>query len=246
MKIFTNIPSIIKLVDCLKYLRPHRKGIEEARAAGNLEEERKHILAATSTWGEKIFKTFDTNLIVKGLENIPEKGPVVFMGNHQGYADIFAYCAAFRKFQFGFIAKKELAKVPLYGPWITRIRSEFIERDDPRSSLQTINKGIELIEQGFSMAIFPEGTRSKCSQPNEFKKGAMKLATKPGVPIIPVTIDGSYKFFEENGCITPCDIHMIIHEPIETAGLDRKAEKELHAKVEAVILDGLRELGAIE
>jgi 1-acyl-sn-glycerol-3-phosphate acyltransferase len=74
----------------------------------------------------------------------------------------------------------------------------------------------------------------------------MKLATKPGVPIIPVTIDGSYKFFEENGCITPCDIHMIIHEPIETAGLDRKAEKELHAKVEAIILDGLRELGAIE
>ena len=57
---------------------------------------------------------------------------------------------------------------------------------------------------------------------------------------------GTAKFFEENGCITPCDIHMIIHEPIETAGLDRKAEKELHSKVEAIILDGLRELGAIE
>jgi len=246
MKIFANIPSIIKLVDCLKYLKPHRKGIETARAAGDFEEERKHILAATSTWGENVLKMFDCNLIVKGLDKLPEEGPVVFVGNHQGYADIISYCAAFQKFQFGFVAKNELAKVPLYGPWITRIRSVFIERDDPRASLQTINKGIDLIEQGFSMAIFPEGTRSKSSQPGEFKKGALKLATKPGVPIIPVTIDGTYKFFEENGCIKPCDINIIIHDPIPTAGISRKEEKELTAKVEGIILDGLKELGAID
>ncbi|MBQ4596525.1 MAG: 1-acyl-sn-glycerol-3-phosphate acyltransferase, partial [Firmicutes bacterium] len=136
MKIIPNIPSFIKLIHCLKYLNKHKKAIENAKAAGDLEKEREHILSATSLWGPMVFKMFNSKVNVEGLENLPEEGPVVFVGNHQGYADIIAYCAAFKKFQFGFIAKDELAKVPLYGPWIERIRSVFIERDDPRASLK--------------------------------------------------------------------------------------------------------------
>ncbi len=244
MKIIPNIPSFIKLIHCLKYLNQHKKAIEAAKAAGDLEEERKHILSATSCWGPMVFKMFDSKVNVEGLENLPEEGPVVFVGNHQGYADIIAYCAAFKKFQFGFIAKDELAKVPLYGPWIERIRSVFIERDDPRASLKAINKGIEYIEQGFSMVIFPEGTRSKGPEAGEFKRGALKLATKPGVPIIPVSLEGSYKFFETTGKISPAEMTIMVHPPIETKGLDRKEEKALTEKVEKIILDGVKELQA--
>lgn len=168
------------------------------RPPGDFEREREVILKASSLWGAMVFDMFNSKLNVTGLENVPDEGPVVFVGNHQGYADIIAYCAAFKKFQFGFVAKEELAKIPLYGPWIRRIRSVFIERDDPRASLEAINRGIEYIEQGFSLVIFPEGTRSKGPDPGEFRKGSLKLATKPKVPIIPVSLDGSYKFFEEN------------------------------------------------
>ena len=246
MKIFANIPGAYKLMHCLKYLKPYKKVIEDARAADDTELERKYILEATSKWGGIVMDMFGSKVNIHGAENLPDKGPVVLVGNHQGYADIFAYCAAFTKFQFAFVAKDDLAKIPLYGEWIRRIRSVFIERNDPRASLKAINQGIEYIEQGFSLVIFPEGTRSKGPMPGEFKKGALKLATKPGVPIVPVSLNGSYRMFEEEGYLKGAPIDIMVHEPIETKGISRKEEKELTEKVEQIIIGGLRELGAIE
>lgn len=242
MRIFSNIPGAIKLIDCLKYLKPYRIGIEEAKAEGNAVKEREFILKATSTWGPMVLDRFGSKLNIHGIENLPDQGPIVFVGNHQGYADIFAYCAAFQKFQFGFVAKDNLSKIPLYGEWIRRIGSVFIERDDARASLQAINEGIKKIENGYSLVIFPEGTRSKGTAPGEFKKGSLKLATKPGVPIVPVTINGSYKMFEEKGYLKGTDIDMIVHPPIETKGMSRRDEKELTGKVEEIIMSGLQKL----
>ena len=246
MKIFANIPGAIKMLKCLKYLQPYKVGIEEAKAAGDTEKEREYILKATSTWGPMVLKMIGTELTVEGMEKLPEKGPVVFIGNHQGYSDIFAYCAAFRKFQLGFVAKTMLSKIPFYGKWIRRTRSVFIKRDDARASLEAINEGIEYIKQGFSMVIFPEGTRSQGPEPGHFQRGSLKLATKPGVPIVPVSIHGSWRMFEETGCLKPTKISIMVHEPLETAGISRKEEKELAGKVEKIVVDGVRELQARE
>ncbi|MBQ9014865.1 MAG: 1-acyl-sn-glycerol-3-phosphate acyltransferase [Firmicutes bacterium] len=242
MKIFPNIPGFAKLVYCLKYFNPYRKKIEAAKAAGDFEEERAQILAATSSWGPMIMDMFGSEVLVEGLENLPEKGPVVLVGNHQGYADIAAYFAAFKKFQFAFVAKRELAQIPLYGKWMPRIRSVFIERDDPRASLEAIKEGVALIEQGFSLVIFPEGTRSKGPVPGPFMKGSLKLATKPGVPIVPVSMNGTYKMYEQIGVIRPATIRIIVHEPIPTAGLSRQEEKALNERVEQIVKDGVRQL----
>lgn len=246
MNIIANIPGAIKMLSCLRHLQPDKKHIEAARAAGNYEEERKWILKSTTTWGNHVMDIFGSTVTVYGEENLPDQGPVVFVGNHQGYADIFSYFKAFQKFQFAFVAKKELGEIPLYGKWIARIRSVFIERDDPRASLEAINRGIEYIKEGFSLAIFPEGTRSKGPDPGEFQKGALKLATKPGVPIIPVSLNGSYKMFEEPGHLTSANIEMIVHKPIPTEGLSRKEEKALPDIVEKIIVDGVRKLQANE
>lgn len=245
MKILPNIPGFAKLVYCLKYFNKYKKGIEAAKAGGNLEKERELILAATSTWGPMIMDMFGSTVEVEGLDNLPEKGPVVIVGNHQGYADIAAYFAAFQKFQFAFVAKKELAQIPLYGKWMPRIRSVFIERDDPRASLEAIKRGVELIEQGFSLVIYPEGTRSKGPVCGPFMKGSLKLATKPGVPIVPVSMHGTYKMFEQTGVLSPAKIRIIVHEPIPTEGLSRQEEKELNDRVEKIVVDGVRRL-AIE
>ncbi len=242
MKIFANIPGAYKLLYCLKYFRANKKEIIAAREAGDFEREREYILKSTSFWGTKVMEMFGSTVNVQGLENLPDKGPVVLVGNHQGYADIFAYFAAFQKFQFAFVAKENLAKIPFYGEWIRRIRSVFIKRDDPRASLKAISEGIEYIKQGFSLVIFPEGTRSKGPDPGRFHKGSLRLATKPGVPVVPVSLNGSYKMFEEEGYLKGAEIDIIVHKPIETANLSKEEEKELNDRVEKIIVDGVREL----
>ena len=242
MKIFANIPGAFKLVRSLKYMEPYKREIEKAKADGDFEREREYILKATSSWGPMVMEMFGSTVDARGLENLPDSGPVVMVGNHQGYADIFTYFATFRKFQFAFVAKEDLGRLPFYGKWIRRIRSVLIKRDDPRASLKAISEGIKYIEQGFSLVIFPEGTRSLGPNPGRFRKGPLKLATKPGVPIVPISINGSYKMFEEEGRLKGAHIDILVHEPIETKGLTKQEEKELNDKVEKIIVDGVREL----
>ena len=242
MKIFPNIPAAIRLMRDVKYFNKNLKRIEAAKAAGDFEEERRWILDSTSTFGPMIMEQFGCDLHIQGEENIPDEGPVVIMANHQGYADIPVLMAVFRKFQFGFIAKEYLAKLPMYGPWIPRIRGVYIENDNPRAALKAINTGIEYIGEGFSMAICPEGTRSKGGPVAPFMKGAMKLATKPGVPIIPVSINGTYRMFEETGVARGARIDVIVHPPIETADMSRQEEKALTDRVEGIIREGVEKL----
>lgn len=246
MKIFANIPGVYKLIHCLKYLKVNQAAIDTAKASGDRETEREYIRRSSAFWGPKVLEMFGSDLHVHGIENLPDHGPVVLVGNHQGYADIFTYCAAFQKFQFGFIAKEELAKLPLYGKWMERIRSVFIERKNPRASLLAIKKGIEYLNEGYSLVIFPEGTRSKGPDPGKFQKGALKLATKPKVPIVPISLNGTYRMFEEPGYLKGARIDVIVHEPIETKDLSRAEEKELGDRVEKIIVDGIRKLQAEE
>lgn len=247
MKIIQNIPGAVKLYGALRLLTKYKKNIEHYKAEENYEKERENIQLALSTWSNHLIKVFGVEMVIHGEENIPKDGPVVFIGNHQGYADIIVYSAAFTKhIPFGYVAKNELEKVPLYGEWIRRIRSVMIKRDDPRASLHAIEEGVDLINKGFSMMIFPEGTRSRSSEMAEFKRGAFKLATKPGVPIVPVSINGTYHMFEETGVIKGCRIDIMVHPPVETAGIDRKGEKQLCIDVEDTVRQGLEQLIKIQ
>ena len=246
MKILANIPAAFKLMRDVKYFNKNKKKIDNARAAGDFEEERKWILDSTSTFGRMVMEQFGCELNVQGIENIPDHGPVVIMSNHQGYSDIPVCFAIFTKFQIGFIAKKYLAKAPLISEWMPRIRSVYIDNEDPRESLKAISEGISFINDGFSLVICPEGTRSKGPEMGPFMKGAVKLATKPGVPLIPISINGTYRMFEETGVAKGARIGVIIHEPIETAGISRQEEKDLIDKVEQIIRDGVAKLVAEE
>ena len=246
MKIIRNIPAAIKLYNAVKSFNTNKTKIEAAKSAGDFEEERKWILDSTSTFGPMLMKNFGCDLHIHGEENIPDNGTVVIIANHQSYFDIPVLMAVFTKFQFGFIAKQYLAKAPLLGPWMPRIRSVFIENDNPRASLEAITKGISYIKDGFSMAICPEGTRSKGPEMAPFMKGAMKLATKPGVPIIPVSINGTYRCFEETGVAKGARIDVIVHPAVPTAGITRAEEKLLSDKIEGIVRSGVERLIADE
>lgn len=147
-------------------------------------------------WGHKMLKACNVTVEVTGAENIPEES-CCFVGNHQSNFDIPAILGSVDK-RMGIIAKKELKKLTLISGWMNELKCVFIDRDDIRASLNAINEGAENLKNGHSMLIFPEGTRSRSAEMNEFKKGSLKMALKAKVPVVPITVDGGYKYLEGN------------------------------------------------
>jgi 1-acyl-sn-glycerol-3-phosphate acyltransferase len=234
MKIISNIPFALWFLTLLHTLRPLRKSIHRHVEAGDVLSERKDIRKAEDLFGDFLVKKAGIRLETNGQENVPE-GPVVFVSNHQSYWDIPIFFAAVKSKPFGFVAKASLRKIPGFGNWIKDVRSVFIQREDARAALRAIDEGIGLLQQGFSLVIFPEGTRSRSGKMREFKKGSLRLATKAGVPVVPVTLDGTYRAFEETGKISPATIRVIIHKAIETKELSKREAGELAEVVEQII-----------
>jgi len=234
MKIIANIPLAFWFLTLLHTLRPLRKSIHRHVEAGDVLSERRDIRKAEDIFGDFLVKKSGIRLETTGQENVPE-GPVVFVSNHQSYWDIPIFFAAVKSKPFGFVAKASLRKIPGFGDWTKDVRSVFIKREDARAALRAIDEGIGLIEQGFSLVIFPEGTRSRSGQMREFKKGSLRLATKAGVPVVPVTLDGTYRAFEETGQIRPVTIRVTIHKAIETKDLGKRESGELAEVVQEII-----------
>ena len=180
-----------------------------------------------------VLKATKTNMEVIGTENIPNEN-CVFISNHQAIFDGFVLLAYIDK-PFGFIAKKEIKKIPLVSNWIQSIGSIYIDRESPRESIKTIQKSIEKINQGDSMLIFPEGTRSLSSNMNSFKKGSMKLAIKSKVAIVPITIDGTYNVLEVGTKVTGNKVKMVIHKPIYVDLLSKEEQQDLAQYVQDII-----------
>ena len=219
MKLFDNISGLSIIGGGMAKLGPNKKAIEKARAEGDVKTEQAEILKACQIWSNHIVERMQVDIRVIHEENLPKHGPVVF------------------------IAKDNLEKIPFFGKWVERIRGIYIHRGDARASLATINEGVEYLKQGFSLVIFPEGTRSRSSEMGEFKHGSFKLATKAKVPIVPVTLNGGYHTFEDHGAVTKGQhIDVLVHPPIETKDMSRQELAELPAQVEAIIRAGLAEL----
>ena len=178
---------------------------------------------------------------VKGLENLPKDGEaVLFVGNHHGFFDtIISY--TYMKPRTGFVAKKEIEKVPLLNIWMKYLYCLFLDRKNMKEGLKTILTGIDYLKAGTSIVIFPEGTRSKGGPMKDFKAGSFKLATKSKSPIIPVTMDGSYKIMEhgDGPWFKPATVNLYIHPAIETASLTKEEQDELPKKVQNIIASKL-------
>lgn len=105
-------------------------------------------------------------------------------------------------------------------------RSVFLKRGEPRAAINTLKETTELLNKGFSLRIFPEGTRSRSATPGEFKDGAFKFAQKAKVPVLPVTINDAYKLFEIDGSFHPCTISIKFHPVVHTEDMGRAEQKQ--------------------
>ncbi|MBY0595188.1 lysophospholipid acyltransferase family protein [Bacillus bingmayongensis] len=178
-------------------------------------QEKDRLVYKTTNWfGKKMVRVAGSTVQVNGLENVPKDKPVLVVSNHQSDMDIPVLLGYLNK-PIGFVSKAEIKKFPLVPTWMELMNCVFMDRSDRRQSLQAIKDGIELLKNGHSIVIFPEGTRSKGGEMGDFKAGSFHLAVKSGVAILPVTLDGTYKMFEANGnCMKPAQATVTISKPI--------------------------------
>ncbi len=176
---------------------------------------------------------------VYGKNNIPDQNNICFVSNHQGYFDIILIFGYLRK-KIGFIAKKELKKIPILSFWMKTINCIFIDRNDHKGSINAINKRMEYIKNGNPMIIFPEGTRSKDVKINRFKTGGLKLLIQNNLKIVPITINGTYKLFEKKGEINSGDISLYIHKPIDLSNLSDNEKENIPSSLFEIISGPLK------
>ncbi len=197
-----------------------------------------YIHRAGAFYARHLFSVFGIKVKLKGIENLPETNNICFVSNHQGAADI-PLIVGFIPKKVGFIAKKELGRIPFLNLWMKALGCILIDRKDFRQSLKVIEKGAHQIDRGHPMVIFPEGTRSRSSGMGNFKAGAFKLLAGTHTLAIPLTIDGAFRMFEETGIITPAAICLTIHPAIDVSKLNSQEKRELPERIYQQIIKGL-------
>ena len=181
-------------------------------------------------------------LTVIGEERVPRDVPVLYIGNHRSFFDIvltYARCPGLT----GYIAKKEMEKIPLLSRWMKFLYCLFLDRKDIKQGMKTILAAIDQIKRGISIMIFPEGTRGKGDSEADmlpFHEGSFKIATKTGCPIVPVAIVNSSAVFEDHfPKVKPVPVILEYGDPIDPASLSREEQKFLGRRVQAQLAQTL-------
>ena len=176
-------------------------------------------------WARLALALNRVRVTVAGAENIPD-GPVIFMSNHQSNFDILSLLSSMPR-QLHWIAKKELFEIPVFGPSMRRGGYIPLDRGDGRKALQSMDEAAATIRQGKSVVMFPEGTRSPDLKLLPFKRGGFILARKAGVPVIPVTINGSGRLNPPNQIrLYSGNIRMVLHPAVIVPADLRRNEAE--------------------
>jgi 1-acyl-sn-glycerol-3-phosphate acyltransferase len=198
-------------------------------------ENRAHQVA--NRWAKIILFFSATRVEVIGGENVRTDGPQVFMANHQSDFDVFIVLA-FVPGQFRWIAKKELFRVPIFGPAMRRAGYIEIDRQHHEKALKSLDEAALKIREGKSVMTVPEGTRSKDGTIKPFKQGVFHLAIQSGAPITPISIIGSGAIMPKRSLrVYPGKITMIIDKPIPVDGYSIESRGELIEKVRDVIVN---------
>ncbi len=172
---------------------------------------------------------------VIGLERIPKDEPVLFVGNHQSYFDIIISYSLMPRLT-GYVAKKEIEKIPLLRTWMRYLYCLFLDRDDIREGMKTIVQGIEYIKNDISIAIFPEGTTSKDGVLLPFHEGSLKFAEKSGCKIVPM-VQNNTRFLWEMQKPKIRKTHTVLEfcEPIDVKELSKEERKHLGSHIKQII-----------
>lgn len=173
---------------------------------------------------------------VTGTEHIEPGTQYFFLANHLSNFDIPVLFRAIPT-PIRYLAKKELYKIPVFAQALHVAGMVKIDRGAGASSYAAINEGVARAkENGYSLIVFAEGTRSRDGELHPFKKGAFRMAISTGLPVVPVTVNGTWEVWPPGSKLFyKGHANVVIHEPIPTADLTVKDINELRTRVYNII-----------
>jgi 1-acyl-sn-glycerol-3-phosphate acyltransferase len=187
-------------------------------------------------WSWLILKTTGVHVTVTGLDRLDPSRSYVFAANHQSLYDIPILFASL-PFQVRIIAKASLGRIPFLGWHLQRTGHLLVDRSKPGAGV--LKKMARLVRARHSLIVFPEGTRSTDGAVARFKGGSFLIALEAGLPIVPISIQGSrHVMFRGQLMVCPGNVAVTVHAPIETAGVPRDAVRDFAARVRDVVASG--------
>lgn len=204
----------------------------------NLDLKRKSSLAIVNGAFKIVHFLAGAKVEYIGLENIPKDTAVMYVGNHRSFFDIvFTYPKVAGL--TGYIAKKEIEKVPLLNIWMRNLNCLFLDRDNIKEGIKTILEAIDYIKNGISIFIFPEGTRSEDDNIIlPFHEGSFKIAVKSDCPIVPVTLNNCDAVFEKHlPWIKKAHVIVEYGKPIYIKELPKESQKKVGNYVHDIIFE---------
>lgn len=187
-------------------------------------------------WARQLLRISSAKIAFENLEVIDSERPQILVANHTSWYDVLALVSIPGTSLF--VAKKELARVPIFGRAIGGCGHIFIDRQDRNAAVESLAVARELLEkESPTIIMFPEGTRSKTGELQAFKKGAFVLAIQTGVDIVPAAIIGSRDVMNKGSLkFSPGTITVRFGTPISVEGLGMEDRNELTNRARAAVL----------
>lgn len=181
----------------------------------------------TGEWASIVLWGAGTKLVVRNGERLALGRGQILVANHQSWFDVFALGTALGR-RFSFVGKKEISRIPVVGGAWERVGNIAIDRSDREAAIASLGRVDELLREGRTIIMFPEGTRSPSGEMGRFRKGAFVMAIKSQVPIVPVGILGTRDIMKKGSwAISSGTATVVVGSPIGTAGLTLRDRNRL-------------------
>jgi 1-acyl-sn-glycerol-3-phosphate acyltransferase len=200
----------------------------------------------TKEWAIGLSARVDVEVRAFGVDGIDWSGPCILMANHQSYLDVLALFHASPRI-FGFVAKKSLFKIPLFGGVMQGVGCVPIDRNRRVEAHESVKEAAARVAAGAVIAVFPEGTRSRGDRIAPLKKGPFHLAQRAGAPVVPIGIRGTAALMpRENTRLRKGVVEVHVGQPIPAIAMgDPRARSALIKRVREELCR-LAELPAID
>lgn len=209
-------------------------------------DKKRVVVHTISKWITDVFFGLPpfTKRVVEGMDNIDKKQAYVMVLNHNSMIDIMSIYNL--PLVFKWVSKKEVYRIPIVGRLLFAHGDIVINRASAKEAMQLVHKkGLEWLQKGASVSIFPEGTRSKDGEIHNFKAGAFLLAKDAGVPILPIVLDGTNRVVRKGwlmnwrNCIT-----IRVLPPVSAQDVKARDVKEVMAEVHDNMVAALADIRA--
>lgn len=198
------------------------------------------------TWSWLILKTSGIRVRVEGREHVDPTQAAIYCVNHPSAMDIPILFVNL-PVQFRFLAKRELFDWPFLGWHLRRSGHIAVNRGRPREAMKSFEEAAAKVQSGVPVVTFPEGTRSRTGDLLPFKAGSFYLAILAGVPVVPITLNGTRYVHEPNTYhVRAGQTEMTIHAPIPTVGMNVRDANKLSDLVREKIVSRMRPLAGRE